>query len=201
MSPIDAVQIPLARIRNSLHLRHAVRAGLAGLGITGLAVVLFQLARSLPLSDHASADALTLELRDLALGAYRSFDGQNSRLYVVRMPLDEIWAFTVPLRAAKVAMPDVHWGSSAFDCTDFRPGAQLGPLTPDSVFQCHDADLPTWGIYQWRWRLDGKSAAQFSHTSMDNLPQVTVERSGSVIRVSRWDVQWGKQRELRSQMD
>jgi hypothetical protein len=168
--------------------RRAVSVAVAVLGSAGLALVLFQLAPSLALSGHRSSDALTFELRDLALGAYRAFDGRNSRLYVVRMPSDEIWALTVPLRAARVAMPGARWGRSAFDCTDFRPSAK--ELTPDSVFRCHDADVPAWGTYQWRWRLDGKSAAQLPHTYIENMPQATVERSGAVIRVYGWDIQW-----------
>ena len=170
--------------------RRTVSVTLAVLGSTGLAFVLLQWALSLLPSRHRSSDALTFELRDLALGAYRSFDGRNSRLYVVRLSSDEVSAFTVPLRAAKVAMPEARWGRSAFDCADFRPNVNNDPLTPDSVFRCRDADVPAWGVYQWRWRLDGKSAAQLPHAHIDNMPQATVERLGAVIRVRGWDNQW-----------
>ena len=170
--------------------RRAISMALAVMASAGLALVLLHLVRSLLQSGGRNSDALTFELRDLALGAYRSFDGRNSRLYVVRMPSDEVSAFTVPLRAAKVAMPDARWGRSAFDCADFRPSSNDDPLTADSVFRCRDADVPAWGVYQWRWRLDGSSAAQLPHIHIDNMPRATVERSGAVIRVHGWDNQW-----------
>jgi hypothetical protein len=183
---LQTIHWPLAAAVN----RRTCGAALAVLGSASLVFACFQLAPSFSLSGHRSSDALTFELRDLALGAYRSFDGRHSRLYVVRMPSDEVSAFTVPLRAAKVAMPDTRWGRSAFDCADFRPGVNDDRLTPDSVFRCRDADLPAWGVYQWRWRLDGRSAAQLPYTHIDNMPRATVERSGAMIRVHGWDNQW-----------
>jgi hypothetical protein len=162
------------------------------LGATGIgtAIVLLQLTDSLLPSDHRGSDALTIELRDLAVGAYRSFDGRTSRLYVVRTLSDGIRAFTVPLRAAKVAMPDSHWGRSVFDCTDFSPGLKNAPLRPDSLFRCRDADVPAWGIYQWRWDLDGRSAAQLPQTHVGDMARVTVVTSGPVIRIRGWDIRW-----------
>lgn len=168
----------------------ALRVLRLGLGSAVLAITLLQLTRSLPESQQRSADALTFELRDLAAGSYRSFDGRNSRLYIVRTLSDEVRAFTVPLRAAKVAMPDAHWGRSAYDCTDFRPGATDSPLIPTSVFRCRDADVPAWGIYQWRWGVDGKSAAQLPHSYIDDMPRVSIERTADVVRVHGWDIQW-----------
>jgi len=170
--------------------RRAISVALAILGGAALAILLLRSAPLLLQSNHRDSDALTFELHDLAVGAYRSFEGRTSRLYVVRMPSDQVWAFTVPLRAAKVAMPGTHWGLSAFDCADFRPGVNDAPLTPESVFRCHDADVPVWGTYQWRWKLDGKNAAQLPNTYIDNLPRVAVERSGAAIRVYGWDIQW-----------
>jgi hypothetical protein len=155
-----------------------------------LVFVLFQLAFLLAEPDHTRSDALTVDLRDIALGTYRSFDGQNSRLYVVRMPSDEVRAFAVPLRAGKVAMPDARWGQSLFDCADFRPGPSDSRLSTYNVFQCHDTDLPTWGIYQWRWNLDGNSVAQLPHTHIGDMPRMNVERTAAAIRVASWDVRW-----------
>jgi hypothetical protein len=171
--------------------RLAVSGAFPVLGATAvLAFVVLQLVTSLRPLDPGASDALTFELRDLALGAYRSFDGRNSRLYVVRMPSDEVRAFTVPLRAAKVAMPDARWGQPAFDCTDFGPGVKDGTLRPESVFRCRDADLPAWGLYQWRWSLDGKSVGQLPRTHVDDMPRVKVVRSDTLLHVKGWDIRW-----------
>jgi hypothetical protein len=175
----------------ALVTRLAVGGALPALG--GAAVLLFvllQLTFLRPGPDHNHSDALTVDLRAFALGSYRAYDGQNSRLYVVRMPSDAVRAFAVPLRAGKVAMPDARWGQSLFDCADFRPGPSEGRLSAYNVFQCHDTDLPTWGIYQWRWNLDGNSMAQLPHTHVGDLPRMNVERTASLIRVYSWDVRW-----------
>jgi hypothetical protein len=170
--------------------RRAVGVTLAVLGSVGLVIALAKLTPSLLLFGRGRLDAVTLEVRDLALGAYRAYDGRNSRLYVVRTPSDEVWAFIVPVRAGKVALPDGHWGRPAFNCSDFRPDAKDGAITPNSLFRCRDVDVPAWGVSHWRWRLDGKSAAEASDTHIEDMPRVKVERSGGVIRVNRWDILW-----------
>jgi hypothetical protein len=41
---------------------------------------------------------VTLEVRDLEPSAYRVYDGQNSRPYVLRTADGQVRVFTVPLR-------------------------------------------------------------------------------------------------------
>jgi hypothetical protein len=167
--------------------RWAFAVMLAVLGSVGLAIILVALKPSLRLLIRGE---VRLEVRDLTLGAYRTYDGQNSRLYVVRTRSDEVWAFTVPVRAGKVAMPNRLWAHPAFNCSDFGPDTKDGSLTVDSVFQCHNADLPAWGKMHWRWRLDGEHATQATDLFIENMPRVTIERSAGVIRVYRWDILW-----------
>jgi len=171
--------------------RPAVLVALVVLGSVGLAIVLVKLTRSLLLPGRGKSDVVALEVRDLALGAYRTYDGRNSRLYVARTPSDEVWAFTVPLRAGKIELPTNHWGGRpAFSCANFRPETKDGALTPASVFLCRDLHVPAWGAPRWRWGLDGKNAAQIPDSFIDDMPRINFRRSGTVIRVYRWDILW-----------
>lgn len=171
-------------------MRRAVTVPLAILGAAGAAILVFLQLPSLLMTGGADSDAPTLEIRDLALGTYQSFDGRHSRLYVVRTPADEVWALTVPLQAGRVELPHIHWSAHpAFSCANFGPETSEGALTPTSVFRCRDADVPAWWVPRWRWALNGRSASQIPDY-IDDMPRVKVERSGAVVHVYRWDIQW-----------
>jgi hypothetical protein len=184
---MSSLSVGAAWLFGSAMRRRAFSVVLALLGTVGFAIALVTLKPSLRLRFRGE---MALEVRDLTLGAYRTYDGQNSRLYVVRSRSDEVWAFTVPLRAGKVGMPNRLWSHPAFNCSDFGPDAEDGSLTADSAFQCHDADVPVWGKQHWRWGLDGKSATPAPDIFIENMLRVSTERSAGVIRVYRWDILW-----------
>ena len=167
-----------------------VEVGFAIAILIGIALPFEKLGQMMLLSGAGRSEAVTLEVRDLARGSFRAYDGKNSRLYVVRTAEDDVRAFTVPMRAGKVEMPTAQWGRSAYDCSDFGPGSGAGALAAGGVFQCHDSDTPSWGAARWRWNFDGSPAPQVDDTYIDALPRVTSVRSGELIRIYHWDILW-----------
>ncbi len=133
---------------------------------------------------------VTLEVTDLQPGAYRVYEGQYSRLYVLRTADDVVRAYTVPLHGGKVSMPMGEWGRSAYDCSDFGPEATGTALATNGVFSCRDADAPSWGALRWRWNFDGTSAPVIDDMYLGVLPRVKSDQSGRVVRIYRWDIRW-----------
>jgi hypothetical protein len=158
--------------------------------MVSIGLLLDRFTPALLLSSVGSSGPVTLEVPDLELGTYRAYDGQHSRLYVLRSADDDVRAFTVPLRGGKVEMPAAQWGRSAYDCADFGPQSNDGVLSPHGVFRCRDPAVPAWGGARWRWNLDGSPAPLIDDTYIGALPRVTSVRVRGVIRIYRWDILW-----------
>jgi hypothetical protein len=167
-----------------------VEVGFAIAILIGIALPFEKLGQMLLLSGVGRSEPVTLEVRDLARGSFRAYDGKNSRLYIVRTADDDVRAFTLPMRGGKVEMPAAQWGRSAYDCSDFGPASSSGALAASGVFQCRDRDTPSWGAARWRWNYDGSPAPLVDDTYIDALPRVTSQHTGGLIRIYRWDILW-----------
>jgi hypothetical protein len=167
--------------------RRTLALVLIGAATFGVVTVLVILAQSLRPSERARAEAIKLEVNDLALGSYRVFSGRNSRLFVVRTAADQVFALVVPVRAGKVVMPDLHWWQPLYDCANFGLGGTDGILAANAVFMCHDPGTPEWWAPRWRWHVDGTSASEVPNAYIEDMHGVKVQRSGGSIYVWKWD--------------
>lgn len=136
-------------------------------GIIGLLLIFVPFSGSLEPSAKAKAKRSSHNISALESGEFLFEElGKKSawdtNVLIIKDWDSKIYSYLVPVNGGKIPMPDHYWGSSHYDCKDFRP--ELGPdgkIKPSGEITCHDVETPEWGAKAWRWTYDGKSSTSW----------------------------------------
>jgi hypothetical protein len=120
----------------------------------GIAAVPFL--KSLSPNDKGRASLLQVDLSDLAIGHVKVIELPKIRIYLERLPPDEVVALIVPVKDGAVLM--VNGGS----------------------FRCRDADVDADRIRLWNWDAAGRYAGP-QNVPFDDIPRAGVERHSSFV--------------------
>jgi hypothetical protein len=145
--------------------RRTLAVALAVLATTGVIAFGIPFILSLKPAERARAVTFSVEVGGPPLGTVRTFRCRADFLIAVRSTTGRMFAFRLPVRDGRVAMPDIHWWKAPiYLCRDF--GLDSARVDERATFRCADSDVPDWWASRWRWRIDGKNTA----SAVDDMP-------------------------------
>src|SRR5262249_14368583 len=135
-------------------------------------------------SESSLANRFPFEIPLPSKASSVAFDGKRARLIVVHTSDDLIYAFSVPIMSGKVPWPDGLGWDRLDSCEAFGVFPDPQNLSPSSVIRCsgnrdsNQSDVD--------WDLSGRvlTLGSFGKTQ---LPIVSTELAGQILRVSTWD--------------
>ena len=96
--------------------RRALGWALATVATIGIGLAALPFVDLLRPSERAKALARQLEVKNMARGSWRTVEGRQSRLLIVRTIADAFYVYALPTKGGRVAMPDIHWWRGSFFC-------------------------------------------------------------------------------------
>ena len=148
----------------------------------GIAAVPF--VKSLGPNDKGRASLLEVDISDLAIDHVKIIDRSRIRIFLERLPPDEVIALVVPVQDGAVRMPDEKWWRLWSSCRNFGPENKSGQLTNGGSFRCRDPDVDEALARLWVWDAAGRYAGP-PNVPFDDMPRAKVERraSSALLRV------------------
>ena len=157
----------------------AAIVAMSGIAAIVLAIVLIN---SLGVNGRSRAALYTIDLSRLPVGTYLKIDRPRARIYVERLPPDEILALVIPLSNGAVVLPDGLWWRPAGFCYDFGPDAAGANLAPSGKYRCRDRTVGDISMREWMWEFDGRFVGPPGYTPVD-FDRVTVFRTPTSVQL------------------
>lgn len=105
----------------------------------------------------------------------------NQAVLIIRDWDGTVYSYLVPMEDNRVLMPDMYWGRTVYDCTDFGPEIEIsGRIKASGVIKCHDPDVQAWWRDHWRWSYNGQTI----HPPMGNMYSPDHEIQGEYLFIN-----------------
>ncbi|MFT5258973.1 MAG: hypothetical protein ACI9J2_000834 [Saprospiraceae bacterium] len=136
----------------------------------GMVCLLFVFGNSLRPASKVEANRSYVDVSKMSMGTYQFIDEGTSVFLVMRDYDSSLYVYWLPTSSKGTLLPDKHWNSPFYTCTDFGPERIDERMKESGVIKCHDKVLDR---KEFTWTYAGKNLGE--HTDDMRIPKYRVE--------------------------